>query len=215
MSWGKKLIPIGILFTVSLAVLVGFFVVNNSVEKESYATPSGDNLESESHSFLNWASLSDKERVELLANSSDRIEDTATASRAFKGLKLPKNHLGRKMLGIYIDRGTKDVTILFENGLHISEVKDHLDNIPPDYEKEVEQAKKDKEAGILQSDSLPSIISVNGIKGIGGEPGYNLVHDEKHSRPGVVAWYDDGHFYEVYGVGIPLDDLLKVAESVY
>lgn len=214
----NKLVFLGILGTISVIVFAGFFIsANNNAKREKYTTLSSANLTgNEAHSFLNWGLLSDDERMSLLADSCDKVDDTEKAARDFRGFKLPRNNLGRKLLGIYVQRETKQVTVLYDNGLYINEWrKDSLNNAPPDYEKEVKQAKRDKDDGILKSDSLPTLISVNGKKGIGCEPGYNVIDDEKHPRPGFAAWDDNGSTYEVYGYGISLNDLLTVAESIY
>lgn len=86
------------------------------------------------------------------------------------------------------------------------------------YDKDLEQFRSDKEKGYLKSDAILRIVYINGHKGIGIEPGYNLIGGEKVPRPGVVDFMVDGIRYVIAGTtgenATTLDELIKIAESI-
>lgn len=67
-------------------------------------------------------------------------------------------------------------------------------------------------------DMLPRVkdIEVNGHKGIGAEPGYQITEDGEIFNPGFVDWFDGNDEYIVYGQKphISLNTLLKIARSM-
>ena len=75
---------------------------------------------------------------------------------------------------------------------------------------------------ISQADNIPFLIEVNGHEGYAGEPGYNIVNENKEQRPGFVSWQEnDGVVYSVYGMygtygpnGTSVKELLELARTM-
>ncbi len=87
------------------------------------------------------------------------------------------------------------------------------------YDGLLEQYRTDKEKGYLKSDSLPRMINVKGHKGLGSQPGYNLIGNAREPRPGFVSFMADGVLYKVFGTtgenGTGLEELMNIAESLF
>ncbi|MEW6448729.1 MAG: hypothetical protein AB1426_11725 [Bacillota bacterium] len=83
----------------------------------------------------------------------------------------------------------------------------------------LKQEEEDCKSGVVKTDKPPQYITVNGLPGWGGEPGYDVLDDEKTPRPGGVTWWDNGLLYTITGIrgenGTSLDALLKIANSMY
>ncbi len=58
-------------------------------------------------------------------------------------------------------------------------------------------------------------ISVNGIPGVGADPGVDIYEGVAYDRRGSVVWYLDGLDYSLYTDTVPLDELLKIAETLH
>ena len=69
--------------------------------------------------------------------------------------------------------------------------------------------------GILSEDGSPFVsVKVHGLPGVGLEPGDQVLEDgTTWHHPGSVQWQDGPLSFTVYGE-YPLDELIKVAESV-
>lgn len=211
-----------ILFLVFFLIPVSFIFnnfISNEKESESLSNsfPISENKEIKSHRInKTWYGESDaikKEKLERWGKKANSIPDAARL--AMYNAKVPSESLKREIIGIYVGEapvGEKPaVTILFNNGLHINQRKD---NVKPDYNKLLEEMEQHKKDGIYLADSLPKLIEINGNKGLAYEPGYNNINGEKEPRPGVITWYEDGTYYEIYGENINTNDLLQVAKSL-
>lgn len=57
-------------------------------------------------------------------------------------------------------------------------------------------------------------IEVNGISGMGTDPGVTEVQGQPYSYPGSVAWWLDGLDVTLYSDTLPLEELLNIARTV-
>jgi len=67
---------------------------------------------------------------------------------------------------------------------------------------------------IAQSKDYFKKISVNGIPGIGADPGVVIYDGEEYFNRGSVVWWVDGLKYGLYTDTVSLEELLKVAETL-
>lgn len=199
-------------FLIISLTIVGFFGFSSyQAIKISDETPA-------THYFNEWIKAPDEKRVNILKeNNRLTFTDINDAAKSIKySIKKPKNSLDRKILGVFLAEAPKgldgQITILYENGLYIKQIP--VDGAVPDYNKIVEQDIKDKEKGILMSDTVPVLLKIKGNSGYGMEPGYNDFGDKKEPRPGFVEWCENGVIYTVFGDNISLNELIKVGESM-
>jgi hypothetical protein len=86
------------------------------------------------------------------------------------------------------------------------------------FDKYIEKARREKEKGYSKADALPQIVYIGGHKGVGIEPGYNILGNDKEPRPGVVNFIVDGIYYKVIGTvgenATTLEELIEIAESM-
>lgn len=203
----KKITKISVLFIIVL-IVVTFGLIVKSFNNQS------ENLNS-SHRYINWSAMNNSERTSFwLSRGAKKMAGISDAVEIFPAVKVPKNSLGRNIVGIIHFPNENALNILYERGIFITEKKCGSPK-PPSPEELIKQAKDEKEAGNMAADALPELIEVSGIKGYGCEPGFNLVDSNKVPRPGVVSWYGGGIEYSIYGDDTSLDQLLEMAKSMY
>lgn len=200
----------------TFAAILSFYLPSS---RASVKDKSSNSKPSFSHSFQNWANLTDEERIKELERGARKIESDSELSRIFPQIRLPKQTFGKKVLGRFLygdpDEEGSFVTVLYEGGMYFSATKK---NIKPDYKTEIEELRAAYKRGELKSDSIPEPITIKGREGFFGKAGYNIVHGVKEPRPAVIVFYDSGIQYELYGPpdnSLSLDDLIKVCESMF
>ncbi len=57
-------------------------------------------------------------------------------------------------------------------------------------------------------------VNINGIVGIGTDPGFTKYGDKEYPYPGSVQWWIHGISIALYSDTLSLEELLKIAESV-
>lgn len=171
--------------------------------------------------------MSDEERRELFkswAKEQDFFPSATEANEAlpFK-LRLPKSDLCGELKGIYLTKAERpedrEIYVYYGDEVNGIRIEVQKEPNPPDVEGFLKQEEEFFRLGVLKADKPPQHITVNGLPGWGGEPGYNVIDNEKAPRPGVVSWWDSGLRYTIYGTrgenGTSLDALLKIANSMY
>ena len=117
-----------------------------------------------------------------------------------KGIAIQQVWVEINSSGDSLETPTKrPVAIQFENDLLL---RIYPQNRQPDWDKIVEQDKDFKK------------ISVNGILGIGAEPGVEIYDNEAFFRRGSVSWWVDNLEYGLYTDTLSLEELLKIAETL-
>lgn len=138
-------------------------------------------------------------------------------------LKSPKSKALGQPSGVYVTKGgdNDDRSAYIYYGDPTDGINIAANKLPEeiDFRKWIRQAEKDKKDGILKADNIPFLIEVNGHEGYAGEPGYNIVNENKEQRPGFVSWQeDDGVVYSVYGTygpnGTSVKELLELARTM-
>ena len=72
----------------------------------------------------------------------------------------------------------------------------------------------DWDAIIAQQTPVFSEVSVNGHPGMGASPGVQEISGGQHRYPGSISWWADGLDITIYSNTLPLDELLKIANSL-
>lgn len=148
--------------------------------------------------------------------------EEANQELSFK-LKYPKLEKLGKPAGVYVSKfGVKEERDAY---IYYGDAPLGIQIVAKKYPKKIDfaawatEADKYKKEGVLKADSTPFLVKVNGYQGYAGEPGYNVVGDDKSPRPGYVSWQEDnGVVYTVYGTygpnGTPVKELLEIANSL-
>ncbi len=201
----------------ALVAIPSYFIINktNSLNKDSKTYGA------------RYIEMSDEERREVFNNWKKEMEFYPSASEANKvlpfKLKLPKGEMTKDLKGIYVARGNipeeLKVNVIYNDEINGIYLKVWVNPIPPDNEQFVKAEEEYFKSGVSKADKTFKLIEVHGITGTGIEPGYNIIDGNKYPRPGSVAWWDNGVYYNLFGTtgenGTSLDQLLKIADSMY
>lgn len=143
--------------------------------------------------------------------------------------KIPKETLGGTIIKIIVEKSPNDtdkkMVFLIYGGFQINEEPDWLPPGKPypthqDLLNTIEKDKKERNAGVRYSSEPFVLVNINGIEGLGSEPGYQKIpfnESRNEELPGFVAWHEKDAKYEIYALNnkIKLSQLIKVAESMY
>ncbi|MEW6771686.1 MAG: hypothetical protein AB1330_09925 [Bacillota bacterium] len=220
----KSIIKISVISFCVLALIAvpGFYFL--TLNKDLSPNVNGKSVEGEGFSM---PIRSVEQRREFFKQWAKEQEYFASAEEARKvvpfDFRLPKSELCGEFKGIYyVKQGPPELWWLYVP------YNDEVTGIclwieqrpdPPNCERYIKQLEQDMRSGIFKGDKLPVLVKVNGLSGIGAEPGYNVVHEMKEPRPGFVSWWENGIIYTLFGTegegGTPLGQLLEIANSMY
>ena len=161
-------------------------------------------------------SMTKDDRTKEIARTHDEVPsiDKAQKKVDFKVL-VPNDTAGGKLERIFVERvenqKVRCVRLVYSNGIFVTETP--LD-AAPEYSDFLAEQSKNVQLGV-QKEAVFRSIKVNGHKGMGAEPGVNELPGETYPRPSSVDWFDNGVKIVIIGGETNLQDLLKVAESMY
>lgn len=103
-------------------------------------------------------------------------------------------------LGEEVYRELHSVAVVFTNGCQM--IIHQMDS-PPDWD-----------GVIAQQSPIFSNVTVDGRPGMGTSPGVQEITGGQHRYPGSVSWWADGLQITIYSDSLPLEELVKIANSV-
>lgn len=133
--------------------------------------------------------------------NGDKVSLTEAQVRVPYSIPLPQ---GLEIKGVWVsttaaDPAQRSVAVQFEGGLLLII---HQEAQSPDWDAVIATAPEFRKT------------SVNGYTGIGINPGSTEFDGRKYPHPGSVSWWVNGLEITLYSNTLPLQDLLKIAETM-
>lgn len=225
-KFNKKYLILFVLLFICSAFIF-YFIWTGLLEKKESETKKA---ESNIYGNLRTKEEQIKEEKERLNRGYNKFSSIELAEKESKlGIKIPKNTLGRNIENIFaqkvseVSNGQKAVCLVYSQGLTIYEDPSWGENVGEYYvenpslhfKRGIDFDREERRKGYAKSTTMPVLISINGIPGMGKELGFNKFDDVKFPYPGDISWPERNILYSISAWDINLSDLIKVAESMY
>ncbi len=136
-----------------------------------------------------------KARVPFAIPFPARLPDAAAIEEVWVSTVQAPLDLGNE---VYVERHS--VAVVFSDGCQM--IIHQMDS-PPDWD------------AIIAQTPVFSKVTVNHHPGMGTSPGVQEMRGEQRPYPGSVSWWVDGLQITIYSDTLPLEEVLKIANSVH